>query len=136
MTIPTPYPPHKMRHSQGVSVLEKVTETMRVTGPNGESLWVQNGRVYNDAGQVVEEQPAWLSGEFAKMSKYMQRVHKLLDGEEALEPPEDEKLAELRDLEGMTKAQLLKIAEAESVSVSQHDTRRVLINKILDRREQ
>lgn len=132
MTIPTPNPPHKLKHAGGVSTIERSSETMRITGPDGQSVWLQNGLIYNDAGEAMPDVPGWFEAEFAKLTKKMQQAHSPGD----LPEPIDEAEAEVKDLNSMTKAKLTKVAEMESVAINSGDSRAVIINKILAHREQ
>lgn len=141
MSIPTPLPPQTVKHSAGVSVIRSDNETMRITGPGGGAVWLQGGKLYDDVGKVIEVPPPWFDDEFKKLSKEMQKKHALGDRKvdpglamraeaEAVENDSEE------DLERMTKAELIAVAEMESVDFHENDTKAVIISKILESRGQ
>ncbi len=131
MTIPTPFPPQRMKHSSGITTIDRNSETMRLTGPNGQSVWLQNGQVYDDAGQVMDP-PDWFDGEFKKLTKKMQLTHELGGtGQE----PKPEAPAPEDDLDSLNKTDLMKVATMEGLEVSQNETKTVIMNKILAKRE-
>lgn len=156
MSIPLPEKPHTTKIVGGVETIIGRNETMLVSSSEGR-LWIQNGRVFDEAGKSPAEIPDWFWEEFRKVSPEMQAKH---GGVAGLKKAHSEATAHLRvtppespfqdfnevrnvgvedftnvDLHSLSKAELVTVAHTENVEIASGDTKEAMINKILAARE-
>ena len=91
---------HETERVKGTNVrrVTKIKPYIRLNAEKGPPIFIQEGTLYSEGGQVVKEVPEWFDAELSKCSKTMLKMVKF-DGIKKLGRPKGSKTKKNKDQE-------------------------------------